>query len=73
MPEITRETVLVPLQRILLDGEHVCTHDIRELGCPMLSAMRCQMLPWEHFEPARGWALYPHTGCPLAGLEAVEA
>lgn len=69
---ISFETVLVPVQRITMDGRHVCTPDLRSSleRCPMLDMLSCGALPGERL-PGDGLVILPHSACPLAGLEAV--
>lgn len=73
MADVTKESVVVKIDRILLDGQHVCTVDLRKHeGCPALSMLCCNIIGTERlasgaeipgFSP---FAILPHRHCPIS-------
>lgn len=71
MPEITTERVMAPVDRILVDGRHVCATDISyadHLECPFLRTLNDCMAGESpvHVVWMPGHTIKPHAGCPIA-------
>ena len=72
MPEITTERVMAPVDRILVDGRHVCATDVRtpcHVECRFLAFLIACRIGSTHVRvemDLETFSMIPHKDCPIA-------